>query len=77
MGNQGLGMIEIRLLYSFKCDHHCLPEGQVIGLPAALAERFVTLGLAEFSGYQKAIVEIPETRVKRKYETRQSKGEMK
>ena len=48
-------MTKVKLLYPFRCHHHELPEGLVIGLPAEMATQYVRLGLAE------AVAEITST----------------
>ena len=55
-------MTLLRLLVSFKADHHILPVGLTIGLPVQLAGRLVELGLAEYAEPLTATVAPQETR---------------
>ena len=55
-------MTTIRLIQTFKCDHHSLAPGELIDVSDDRARQFVLLGIAEYAEPQRAVIVPNETR---------------
>jgi hypothetical protein len=55
-------MIEIRLIKPLDYDHITVGAGTVLGASRDVAERLVNLGVAEYVGHRKAVLQPEETR---------------